>query len=158
MILHKVFKYASLVLCLLAAIFFIYAMSIGDEPIQLDVDGVQSMTVVPMMYIAYIVMAIILVLVAVFVVINLVSKPAALKRALVSVGILVAIILVAYFVFADDSVLDPANGRQIMLDDGEPLTAFDSRWIGASLWTFYIIAILAVGSILWAGVSKLIKK
>ena len=145
-------------LCLIAAVFFIYALSIGDDPIQMDEDGAQSMTVVPMMYIAYIVMAIILGLVLVFVVINLFTKPGALKSAAVSVGIMLAIILIAYFVFADDGVLDPATGKQIMLDDGEALTAADSQWIGAALWTFYIIGILSIGSILWAGATKLIKK
>lgn len=158
MILHKVFKYLSMALCLLAAVFFIYAISVGDAPIQADEDGVQSVTVVPMMYIAYIVMAIILILVAAFVVINLVSKPEALKRAMISVGIMLVIILLAYFVFADDGVLDPATGRQVMLSDGEPLTAADSKWIGASLYTFYIIAVLSIISVLWAGASKLIKK
>ncbi|WP_194851833.1 hypothetical protein [Nonlabens antarcticus] len=145
-------------LCLIAAIFFIYALSVGDEPIQMDENGVQSMTVVPMMYIAYLTMLIILVLVAVFVVINLATKPGALKSAAVSVGIMLVIILLAYFVFADNGVLDPATGKQVMLDDGEPLTAGDSQWIGAGLWTFYIIGILSICSILWAGVTKLIKK
>ncbi len=158
MIAHKVLKYFSMALCLIAAIFFIYALSVGDEPIQMDENGVQSMTVVPMMYIAYLTMLIILVLVAVFVVINLATKPGALKSAAVSVGIMLVIILLAYFVFADNGVLDPATGKQVMLDDGEPLTAGDSQWIGAGLWTFYIIGILSICSILWAGVTKLIKK
>ncbi len=158
MIAHKVIKYLSLALCLLAAVFFIYALSVGDDPIQMDEDGVQSMTVVPMMYIAYIVMALIVGLVLVFVIINLFTKPGALKSAAVSVGIMLAIILLAYFVFADDSVLDPLTGKQVMLDDGEALTAADSQWIGAALWTFYIIGILAVGSIVWTGLTKLVKK
>ncbi|WP_090754899.1 hypothetical protein [Nonlabens sp. Hel1_33_55] len=145
-------------LCLIAAIFFIYALSVGDDPIQMDEDGIQGMTVVPMMYIAYAIMAIILGLVLVFVVINLFTKPGALKSAAVSVGIMLVIILLAYFVFADNSTLDPATGQQVMLDDGEALTAADSQWIGAALWTFYIVGILSILSILWAGASKLIKK
>jgi len=158
MIAHKVLKYLAMALCLVAAVFFIYAVSVGDDPIQMDEDGVQGMTIVPMMYIAYIVMAIILGLVLVFVVINLFTKPGALKSAAVSVGIMLVIVLLAYFVFADNSVLDPATGKPVMLDDGEALTAGDSQWIGAALWTFYIIGILAIGSILWAGASKLVKK
>jgi len=158
MIAHKVLKYLSMALCLIAAVFFIYAVSVGDDPIQMDEDGVQGTTIVPMMYIAYAVMAIILGLVLVFLVINLFTKPGALKSALVSVGIMLVIVLLAYFVFADNSVLDPATGKQVMLDDGESLTAGTSQLIGAALWTFYIIGILAIASVLWAGASKLVKK
>ena len=145
-------------LCLLAAVFFIYALVVGDQAIEMDENGVQSTTVVPMMYIAYIVMAMILILVLAFVVINLVNNPATAKRSLISVGLLVAVMALAYFVFADDSVLDPATGRQVMLDDGEPLMASTSKWIGGALWTFYIIGAISIATILWAGVSKLIKK
>ncbi len=158
MIAHKVVKYLSMALCLLAAVFFVYALSVGDDPIQMDEDGIQSTTVVPMMYIAYIVMALIVGLVLVFVVINLFTKPGALKSAIVSVGIMLVIVLLAYFVFADDSVLDPLTQKPVMLDDGEALTAADSQWIGAALWTFYIIGILAIASVIWAGASKLVKK
>jgi len=158
MILHKVLKYFSLALCVIAAIFFIYTLVVGDQAVEMNEDGVQATTVVPMMYIAYVIMALILVLVAGFVVVNLVSNPAAAKRALVSVGLLVAVMALAYFVFADDSVMDPATGKQIMLDDGEALTASDSKWIGGALWTFYIIGVISVATILWAGVTKLIKR
>jgi hypothetical protein len=158
MILHKVLKYLSLALCVIAAIFFIYTLVVGDQAVEMDENGVQATTVVPMMYIGYIVMAMILALVIIFVVINLINNPAAAKRALVSVGLLVAVIAVAYFVFADNSVLDPATGRQIMLDDGEPLAASTSKWIGGALWTFYIVGFFSIVAIIWAGASKLIKK
>ena len=158
MIAHKVLKYLSLALCLIAAVFFIYALSVGDDPIQMDTDGMQAVTVVPMMYIAYIVMFIIIALVVVFLVINLFTKPGALKSAAISVGAMLIIILLAYFVFADNSVMDPATGKQIMLDDGEALTEGTSKAIGAAIWTFYIIGILSILSIVWAGASKLIKK
>jgi TRAP-type C4-dicarboxylate transport system permease small subunit len=158
MILHKVLKYLSLALCVIAAIFFIYTLVVGDQAVEMDENGVQATTVVPMMYIGYIVMAMILALVIIFVVINLINNPAAAKRALVSVGLLVAVIAVAYFVFADNSVLDPATDRQIMLDDGEPLAASTSKWIGGALWTFYIVGFFSIVAIIWAGASKLIKK
>jgi hypothetical protein len=158
MILHKILKYVSLALCVIVAIFFIYALVLGDQAIEMDENGVQATTVVPMMYIAYIVMAMILILVLSFVVINLVNNPEAAKKSLISVGLLVGVMALAYFVFADDSVLDPATGKQIMLDDGEQLEASTSKWIGGALWTFYLIGIVSVATILWAGVTKLIKK
>jgi glucan phosphoethanolaminetransferase (alkaline phosphatase superfamily) len=154
MILHKVLKYLALVLCLVAAGFFIYTLSVGDDPIQTDTVGdVQNMTIAPMMYIAYATMAIILAVVIFFVFVNLFSSAAALKKSLLSVGILVGIILISYFVFATGS-----DAGDYQLSDGEVLTEGDSRMIGAAIWTFYIIAILAIGSILFAGANKLLKK
>ncbi|MBF4983919.1 hypothetical protein FNJ87_06065, partial [Nonlabens mediterrranea] len=93
-----------------------------------------------------------------FVLKGIFSSPAVLKRSLISVGILVAICLIAYFGFADDAVTDPGTGQLVMLDEGEPLTADTSKLVGASIYTFYIVAVLAVGSILWTGVSKLLNR
>ncbi|PQJ31158.1 hypothetical protein BST92_04115 [Nonlabens arenilitoris] len=164
MVLHKVFKYLALLLCVIAAGFFLYTISVGDEAIQAEAadltnDGaLQNATLAPMMYLAYAVMAITVGLVLFFVLKGIFSSPAVLKRSLISVGILVAICLIAYYGFADDAVTDPSTGKLVMLDEGEPLTEGTSKLVGASIYTFYIVAILAVGSILWTGVSKLLNR
>lgn len=36
MVLHKVFKYLALLLCVIAAGFFLYTISVGDEAIQAE--------------------------------------------------------------------------------------------------------------------------
>lgn len=164
MVLHKVFKYLALLLCIIAAGFFFYTISVGDEAIQAEAavatnDGaLQNATLAPMMYLSYAIMALTVGLVLFFVLKGMVSSPAVLKRSLISVGLLLFICLIAYYVFADNSVNDPGTGKLVMLDDGVPLTAGTSQLVGASIYTFYIVAVLAVGSILVAGVSKLIKK
>lgn len=158
MVLHKVFKYLALALALIAGIFFIYTLVTGDDAIQDNIENAQNSTIVPMMYLAYAIIALIIGIVLVFVFKNLFSSPAVLKKSLVSVGILVVVALLSYFVFAGDGVINPMTGDAYILDDGKALTASSSKLIGASIYMFYIMAILAIGSILWAGVSKLLNK
>jgi hypothetical protein len=155
MIIHKVSKYFVLLLSVITAAFFIYTISSGDDAIEVNEGGIQSSTVTPLMYLAYVMLAIIVAAVLFFLVVNLIANPAALKKALISVGLVLAVCAIAYFVFADGS--DAANNA-IELDDGVYLTETNSKIIGASIYTFYIMAFLAIASIVWAGTSKLFKK
>jgi glucan phosphoethanolaminetransferase (alkaline phosphatase superfamily) len=155
MVLHKVLKYAVLGLCLIAAVFFFYTVSVGDEAIKMDTDGVQAVTLSPMMFLTYIVMLIAVALVVIFLVKNLLSSPQKLKSAGIAIGIAVVIIGVAY-AFSNGNDADMFNE---LVDTGDdPLTSGESKVIGASLITFYIVGFLAVASIAWTGVSKLLKK
>jgi preprotein translocase subunit SecY len=155
MIVHKVLKYLVLLLSVITAVFFIYTISQGDDAIKIDEGGIQSSTVTPLMYLAYIMLAVIVAAVLVFLVANLARNPEALKKAGISVGLVLVVCAIAYFGFADGS--DAAN-NSIELDDGEYLTEANSKIIGGAIYTFYIMAFLAVASIVWSGVSKLIKK
>jgi hypothetical protein len=155
MIIHKVSKYFVLLLSVITAAFFIYTISSGDDAIEVNEGGIQSSTVTPLMYLAYVMLAIIVAAVLFFLVVNLIANPAALKKALISVGLVLAVCAIAYFVFADGS--DAANNA-IELDDGVYLTETNSKIIGASIYTFYIMAFLAIASIVWARTSKLFKK
>ncbi|MDP5102101.1 MAG: hypothetical protein NWQ09_12315 [Nonlabens sp.] len=155
MVLHKVLKYAVLGLCLIAAVFFFYTVSVGDEAIKMDTDGVQAVTLSPMMFLTYIVMLIAVALVVIFLVKNLLSSPQKLKSAGIAIGIAVVIIGVSY-AFSNGNDADMFNE---LVDTGDdPLTSGESKVIGASLITFYIVGFLAVASIAWTGVSKLLKK
>ncbi len=157
MALHKVIKNLVLLLGLVAFGFFFYTLAVGDEAIELNENGVQSSTVTPMMYLSYIILGIIILSVVVFVLKGLFTSPETLKKSLISIGLLVVVVLISYFAFADNSVVN-AQGEAIMLDDGEQLTASTSQWIGTSLYVFYILAIVAVGTIVWSGVSKVLKR
>lgn len=158
MILHKIIKYGALALALAAGVFFIMTLTTGDDAIQTNLDDAQNSTIVPMMYVGYAIVAFIIGLVLVFVVKNLFSSPAVLKKSLLSVGLLLVVCIIAYFGLADNGVLDPMTGDPYLLDDGKALTSGSSQLIGASIYTFYIMAVLAIAAIVWAGVSKLINK
>ena len=43
------------------------------------------------------------------------------------------------------------------MKDGELLSASGSRWVGTGLRTFYILAIVAVGVMLYSGVKRFLK-
>lgn len=158
MALHKIIKYIALALALIAGVFFIITLSTGDDAIKDNIDNAQNSTIVPMMYLAYIVIAFIIGLVLIYVVKNLFSSPAALKKSLISIGIMFVVCLLAYFVFADDNIINPITGEPYVLDDGKLLTTGSSKLVGASIITFYIIAVLAIASILWTGISKLLNR
>jgi hypothetical protein len=140
--------------------FFFYTLAIGDEAIELNTDGSQAVTVSPLIFLAYVTLALTIVIVLIFVVKGLFTNPAALKKAGVSVGLLALVALISYYGLADDSntVGFIEGGEIIELDNGAQLTKGTSQWIGASLYMFYILAVVAVGTIVWSGVSKLIKK
>jgi hypothetical protein len=160
MVLHKALKYLVLLLSLIAMGFFFYTLAIGDEAIELNTEGSQAVTVSPLIFLAYVTLALTIVIVLIFVVKGLFTNPAALKKAGVSVGLLALVALISYYGLADDSntVGFIEGGEIIELDNGAQLTKGTSQWIGASLYMFYILAVVAVGTIVWSGVSKLIKK
>jgi glucan phosphoethanolaminetransferase (alkaline phosphatase superfamily) len=157
MVLHKALKYLVLLLSIIAMAFFFYTLAVGDEAIELNTDGSQAVTVSPLIVLAYITLGLTILIVLVFVLKGLASNPEALKKAGISVGLMLLVALISYFVLADNSVVD-INGKVIEVKDGEPLTPGTSQWIGASLYMFYILAAVAVGTVIWSGVSKLIKK
>jgi hypothetical protein len=44
------------------------------------------------------------------------------------------------------------------LKDGEVLSASGSRWVGAGIRTFYILAVVAILSMAFSGVKKILNK
>jgi len=149
MIAHKVIKILAILLSLAAFVFFVLILNEGDEAIKINENAAQSSTVVPMMYVAYITLAAIIALVVVYVFINLFSSGEMLKRTLTSVGIMLAIILIAYYGLADSS---QPEGLQNPTDDAT------AKMVGGALYTFYIIGALAVLTVIWSGVTRAIKR
>jgi uncharacterized membrane protein len=77
---------------------------------------------------------------------NLITHKEQLKRALISLGIFAAIILVAFIL---------ADSTEVKLKDGGVITSTASKLISTSLITFYILAIISVGVLGWTGFSKI---
>ncbi|WP_124979365.1 hypothetical protein [Nonlabens xiamenensis] len=164
MILHKVLKYLVLLLSLVAMGFFFYTLIVGDDPIKANDDGIQAATVSPLMVLSYIILGLTILLVLIFVVKGLFTNPDAAKKSLISVGLLALVAALSYFVFAETGTLNEqgyvldASGRVVEGDGGAPLEGSTSKLIGASLYMFYILAIVAVGTVVWSGVSKILKR
>ena len=134
---HKIFKIISMVLALVGILFGVMIIAGNDG--QID----------NMMFVAYAVLFLVIASVVVFTVLNLVSHKEALIGALKGVGSFLVLALICYFVFAD--------GVETELRDGEMLSASDSKLVGAGLYMFYALAIIASGTMLYTGVKKMIK-
>ena len=144
--LHKILKIVVAILSLAGLAFLVMIVSKGDEAIEAGDNGVVD----SMAYVAYAVMIIILVFVLLFVFKNLFSNPATLKKTLMNVGAFLLLFLVAYFVFA--------KGKEAMLQNGEMLSEGGSKLIGAGLYLFYFLVVIASGLMLYTGVTKMLKK
>jgi hypothetical protein len=136
--LYKIVKILSLVLALAGILFGV--MIIAGNNGQID----------SMMYVAYAVLFIVLALVVVYTLINLLSHKDALMGALKGVGSFVVLALICYFVFA--------SGTEKTIADGKILSATDDKLIGAGLYMFYALALIATGAMVFTGVKKMISK
>ena len=93
----------------------------------------------------WIVLAIIVVMVLVFVLKGLFTGNA--KNALIGIGAFALVVLISYFM---------ATGVETEMKDGEILSANGSKWVSAGLNAFFILGIVAIGMMAWSGVKKLV--
>jgi hypothetical protein len=101
------------------------------------------------MYVAYFILAVAVLAVVLFTVLNFVSNAAGLKNTLVTVGAFLVLALICYFVLA--------SGTETVLKDGSILTEGQSKLVGAGLYLFYALAIVAGGTMLGFGIKKMLK-
>ena len=81
--------------------------------------------------------------------VNLVSHPDKLKKALMSLGVFALVLAVAWFA---------SSGQERLLSDGTTLTAGQSQMIEAGIKAFYILILLAAGLMLFFGAKKMLSK
>ena len=143
--LQKILTIVAAVVGVISIFFLIRIVGTGDDAIKGGEDGV----IAPLMTIAYIITTIAVALVVIFTLKNVFTNSATLKSTLTSVGAFVLLAAICYFVFA--------NGVETPMRDGKMLTASDSKLVGAGLYMFYALAIIAAGAMLFTGVKKMIK-
>ena len=144
----KIFTYTALVLGVIGLILQVTILSQGDDVIKLNALSGDYGVVSTMVTLAMVVLAITVVLTLVFSFSNLASDRNKLKKALISIGAFVAVVLVA-FLFS--------TGTETPLKDGDMLSAASSRWIEAGLRTFYFLVFIAVGAMIYTGIARLKK-
>ena len=110
--------------------------------------GESSGTVNVFMYVSYSILAIAALIVLVFTVLNLVSNTSGLKNKLIGICAFAVLSLVCYFGFA--------NGVESTLKNGDILSANGSKLIGAALYLFYFLALIAGGIMLGFGIKKIL--
>jgi hypothetical protein len=136
---YKISKILVIILGIIASILFV--STLGMEVTMEN----NSYIVDYFIYISYIAMAVAFFSVVYFVFKNLITHKEQLKRALISLGIFAAIILVAFIL---------ADSTEVKLKDGGVITSTASKLISTSLNTFYILAVISVGVLGWTGFSK----
>ncbi len=141
MALHKILKIVALLLSIAGIIFLAMIIAKGDTVVAETGEGVDGY-----LYVAYITFAITLVFVLFFVLKGIFAGN--IKSTLLAVGAFLAIVIIAYLL---------ANGDPMPMQEGEMLSASGSKWVGTGLYTFYILAILAIGSMIFSGIKKVSK-
>ena len=145
---QKITKIVVLVLGVLGLVFQVTILSKGDGAIKLNSYAGDFSSVSPMITLAIVILIVVVAITLVSSLATLASNPEKLKKALLSVAAFVLVVLFS-FVLSD--------GSETPLKDGEVLSAFGSRLVGTGLRTFYFLAIIAIGSMLFSGVKRFIK-
>ena len=128
--LHKVLKIVALLLAVGGIISLIMVLLNGQ--------GLDAQ-----MYIAYITLALTVLIVLLFVLKGIFGGN--IKRTLISIGAFLAVVVISFVI---------ADGVETPMRDGEVLSASGSKWVGTGLNTFYILAIVAIGLMIYSGIKK----
>ena len=147
---HKIIRIVAGLLGLAGIIFLVMIISTGDDVIKASAAAGDTSTVDPMAFVAYITLAIILFFVLFFVLKNLFSHTSALKKTLINVGAFLLLFLIAYFIFA--------TGVETPMRDGEVLSEGGSKLVGAGLYLFYFLIVIAAVLMVFSGAGKYLKR
>jgi hypothetical protein len=145
---QKITTIVALVLGVLGLVFQVTILSKGDDVIEMDGLAGNFSSVSPMITLALIIFAIVVLITVISSLAALASSGAKLKKALISIAAFALVVLIS-FVFSE--------GVETPLKDGEVFSASGSRWVGTGLRTFYILAVVAVGAMVFSGVKRFFK-
>jgi hypothetical protein len=146
---QNIIKIISAVIGLIAAFFLLRIISTGDEDIKMAASMGDFGAVSPLVELARIVLLITVAVTLLFTLRGLFSDFSKLKKAGISIGLFLLVLVLSYLL---------SEGVETPLKDGEVLSESGSRWVGTGIRTFYILSIVAIGLMLFSGVSKILKK
>jgi len=146
---QNIIKIVSGLLGVLGVIFLLRIMSLGDDQIKMDASMGDFSTVTPLISLALIILSIAVLVTVVFSMMNLASDSKKLKKALIASGLFVLVIAVGYGL---------SDGVETPMKDGEVLSATGSRLVETGIVTFYMLTVIAFGSMFFAAIKKIIKK
>jgi hypothetical protein len=146
---QTIVKIISAVFGLLGAIFLFRIIGVGDEEIKMAASMGDFGTVTPLVSLAIAILSITVIVTVLFSLLSLASSPEKLKKSLVFIGCFLLITGIAYAI---------SSGVETPMKDGEMLSASGSRWVETGLRMFYILATLAVLSMVFSGAKKILKR
>ena len=141
--LHKILKIVASVLAVIGAVIALVIMA-GNSETALSMSG-------NMLCIAYTVLAIALLLVLLFVLKELFSGD--IKKSGMTIGVFALVLIISYSLSSGtDLDLTPFT------DKGLDINEATSKKVGAGLYAFYILTVVAIGSVLYGGAKKIFNK
>ena len=130
---YNTFKYTALGLSLLGILFVLIILS--DYLFGIDM----------ILYNAYVVLFIIISSVLYFGIKNMIGNKSSLMNTLKGIGSFLALFFVCFLI---------ASGEETLMREGKILSATSSKFIGAALFMFYSLIIIASGAMLFFGLKN----
>ena len=146
---QKITNILAIGLGVLGLIFLVLIISAGDDKIEMDAMNGDYGFVAAIIYLAFLVLGIVVLSTVVFSVMNLVSDKNKLKKAGISIGSFLLVIIIA-FIFSE--------GVETPMQDGKVLSASASRWVETGIRTFYLLTLIAGGIMIYNSVRNMFKK
>ena len=146
---QKITNIIAISLGVLGLVFLAFIISQGDDSIEMSAMQGDYGFVSAIIYLAFIVLGIVVLSTVVFSLMNLFSDKDKLKKAGISIGSFLAVIILAFIL---------SEGVETPMQDGKVLSASGSRWVETGIRTFYLLTLIAVGIMIFNSVRKLIKK
>ena len=147
--LENIIKIVCAVLGLLGVIFLFRILATGDDDIKMAASMGDFSLISPLISLSMFILFITVAVTIIFSLINLASNPGKLKKSLIFIGFLIIVIGIAYASSA---------GVETPMKDGQVLSASGSKWVGTGIRVFYILASVAVLSMIAFGARNIIKK
>jgi hypothetical protein len=146
---QKITTYSCATLGILGVLFLSMIIGKGDDAIEMSAMQGDYGSVTYIILLAQIILGITILISLGFSIKNLISDKANLKKSVLSLVAFLAVILIA-FLFS--------SGLETPMKDGEVLSALGARWVETGIRTFYFLTLIAICSMAFGSVRKLIKK
>lgn len=147
MTIYKVLKYLALAIGVIGLILLGRVLFAGDDEIA-NSGSVQNSVLDPMLWLTYIVFAIVVALVLFYVIKGLFQGD--VKKSLTMVGLFAAVVVISYLLAGGGAVYD-RNGTELISDSG-------SKWVDTGLIVFYLLGAVAILAMGISGARKLFSK
>ena len=147
--LENIIKIVCAVLGLLGLIFLFRILATGDDDIKMAASMGDFSLISPLISLSMFILFITVAVTIIFSLINLASNPGKLKKSMIFIGFLIIVIGIAFA---------SSTGVETPMKDGQVLSASGSKWVGTGIRVFYILASVAVLSMIAFGARNIIKK
>jgi NADH:ubiquinone oxidoreductase subunit 6 (subunit J) len=147
--LQNIIKIVSGLLGVLGSVLLIRIMSLGDDQIKMDASMGDYSSISPLINLALFILAIAVVVTLIFSIITLASDSKKLKKSLIASGLFLMVIAISYGV---------SEGVETPMKDDKILSASGSRLVGTGIVSFYILTVIAFGSMMFSSIKRIIKK